>query len=81
LFHRYFTGSYYFAPEYLGTYNYEIVSRPDTLGGTAPVVDDYGYFTFAHDVLPANISRAGQYTVTAADDGGNVVEVYIITVF
>ena len=61
-------------------YKYEIIGRPGTLGGTAPRVDIYGQFIFAHHALPENISRAGVYVVRAADGSGRGVVVYRITI-
>ena len=75
-------GSYYFAPvDLLGPdYKYEIIGRPGTLGGLAPWINIHGQFEFAHQVMPVNISRAGEYIVKASDHNGNVVAVYIITI-
>ena len=49
------------------------------MGGTAPRIDVYGRFAFAHQVLPVNISRAGEYMVRATHNlNGGVVVLRII---
>ena len=75
-------GSYYFAPmELLGTgYGYEIISRPKTYGGSAPLINSYGEFSFARQALPVNISRSGEYIVKAAGGMDNVT-IFKIVVF
>ena len=77
-------GSSYFDPVSLGAaagLDYEIVSRPDTIGGRAPRIDAEGRFVFNYQLLPVNISRAGEYVVRTTDAAGNIVDVYIITVY
>jgi hypothetical protein len=79
----YVYGSYYFAPVdllWLPGYTYKIVSRPDTIGGKAPMINAYGQFVFARQVAPVNISRDGVYVVEVYDSIGNVVAVYRIVV-
>ena len=75
--------SWYFAPVYLGdpAYTYKTISRPSTIGGMAPRVDGYGRFVFAGQMLPANLSRAGEYVVKATVGGsGEIVAIYKIIV-
>jgi len=76
------SGNYDFAPvDLMGAgYKYEIISRPNTLGGQAPWIDIAGRFVFARQAMPVNISRAGVYVVKAVDDGGDVVAVYQISI-
>ena len=78
------SGSYYFAPLSLPACTSgnrcEIVKRPDTLGGRAPLINTNGQFTFANQVMSYNISRTGEYIVLATDGNGKFVEAYRITV-
>ena len=78
-------GVYYFAPFDLPAITsgnrYEIVSRPDTLGGKAVRINANGQLIFNQQAMPMNISRAGEYVVREVDAYGNVVNVYIITVY
>jgi len=78
-------GASYFAPVDLPApgygYRYEIVSRPNTVGGTAPRINADGQFVINLQAMPLNISRAGDYVVRAVDSFGNVAYVYIITVY
>jgi hypothetical protein len=71
------SGSYYFAPVELGGNEYRIVRRPGTLGGTAPMIDAYGRFSFGHQVMPVNISRAGEYEVRATDGSGVIYKITV----
>jgi hypothetical protein len=75
-------GNYWFSPvELLGTgYKYKIASRPAPMGGSAPFIDGYGQFVFGHQIMPVNISRAGEYVVEVSNYSGNVVAVFVITV-
>jgi len=78
-------GASYFAPVSLPApaagYTYEIVSRPNTVGGAAPRINADGQFVINQQAMPLNISRAGDYVVRAVDGYGNVAYVYIITVY
>ena len=78
-------GASYFAPVELPalaySYRYEIVSRPNTVGGTAPRINADGQFVINQQAMPLNISRAGEYVVRAVDGYGNAADVYIITVY
>ena len=79
-------GNYWFAPVVLYEsgiepgYMYEIISRPATLGGTAPWINASGQFVFAHQVMPSNISRAGEYVIRVVNASGDIIAVYVITV-
>jgi len=82
---RRLAGGYYSEPKYLEGYNgsentYEIISRPPTLGGTAPWINNSGQFVFARQTMPENMSREGEYIVRATNSSGIVVAVYIIIV-
>ena len=78
-------GASYFAPVNLPAleygYRYEIVSRPNTVGGTAPRINAAGQFVINQQAMPLNISRAGYYVVLAMDGAGNVANVYVIAVY
>ena len=64
--------------ELLGSgYEYEIISRPNSYGGSAPFINSYGEFTFGRQALPVNISRSGEYIVRATNGLGNVTVIKI----
>jgi len=75
-------GVYYFAPYTLPVTGnrYEIISRPNTVGGTAVRINAAGQLIFNQQAVPINVSRAGEYVVREIDAFGNVVYVYVITI-
>jgi uncharacterized repeat protein (TIGR02543 family) len=75
-------GSYYFSPiDLMGAdYKYQIVRRPATMGGRAPMINQHGQFDFGFHLMPVNLPRTGEYLIYAYDENGVRIAAFRIVV-